>query len=331
MSEFQKDKYKFSIRTNLTLVNGSDIEGRAAEIEELNSYLFEKKIIIKDLVTDSPEYGIRNTLLNIAYFIVEDIELFDYINEKNKLPINRMTKRIPIARNFLEKWKDYILTYVIIFSNPKFKNIQDYLKVEDAINILGVDEIKEDLSQKQYKGIIIAKGFKNVTILTATGEFKQVKKLEENKIGEEITGEKIKTIRDYKLQLAILLTLIILVATTIGLKYTSTYSTVIIETTSQIKLEINSFNKVIGASSGTKKGRELINIVNIQDENIDNAVVNILDYAIKNEMILDSGISITVTGKPLKYGILEETETFMNKNHISAKFNNSGNENILNP
>src|SRR5690606_20523422 len=119
------------------------IEKRAEEIEKLSEDLLNYKILIKDLIHEKVSYTIRNKILNIAYFIIEDVELFEYLNTTRKFPINRILKRTPIEKEFLQTWKEYIITYVVILSNPNYKYIQEYIQIVEAINILGVDEISQ--------------------------------------------------------------------------------------------------------------------------------------------------------------------------------------------
>lgn len=334
MSDFEKSKYKFSSKTPLSIVKGGDYEKHREEIvllaEELNNY----KILFKDLTTDEPQYSTRNLILNIAYFILGEFEIYNYLIEKNELPIGKLIKRMPIARSFLETWRDYIITYVTILANPKYGYIQDYLKIEENVSILGVNEINEEKQLKKIKefsGIVVLNKFNSCIILTSKGEFKNIKVKESHEIGMEVHGEIKKGIKHYKLHISILVLLLLVMIGLIVHKYKSVNNTVIIETTSSVKLEVNYFNRIIKAYSPTTKGEEMLSSLDILDNDIDDGLCKILNYAFQNDMIPNDGVTVVITGKPLEYGTLHETEAFINESGIYVKYNNSGNQHNFNP
>lgn len=330
MGVFEKDKFKFSIDVKPNLVGSEVIEERKKEIELLNEYMYEYNVLLKDLVFDMPPYSIRNTILNISYFIIEDIEYFEYVSKYKKLPLDRLIKKIPITKTFLLKWSDYILVYLIILSNPNLNYLQEYLNVVENIKVIGVEDIKEPALQNEYQGIVINNRRNIAVILTSKGEFKKIKLEEDKSVGEEAIGSIKKSIIHYKLHISIFVGLIILMLSIIGFKYNSSNSTLLIETTSPIKLEINYFDRVIKEYSTTDKGKELIEKTSLTDEKLDDALYEIFKYALNNEMIPRDGILITVTGEAIKYGELSKFESFINENKLNVKFNNSGIEHKLN-
>ena len=172
---FEYDKYKFSTKTPANLALDDVVEKREEEIERLKEELLNYKILIRDLIHDEPSYIVRNKILNIAYFIIEDVDLFEYLNTTKKFPINRLLKRTPIDKEFYQTWKEYIVTYVVILANPNYKYLQEYLQVEDAENILGSEEIIEVKKEEEHRGIILSKGINSSIILTSKGEFIKVK------------------------------------------------------------------------------------------------------------------------------------------------------------
>ena len=66
------------------------------------------------------------------------------------------------------------------------------------------------------------------------------------------------------------------------------------------------------------------------DNNIDEAVYKIIEYASENEMVKSSGIVVTITGKALKHNTLDKTADFIYKKDLKVRFNNAGSEHKLN-
>lgn len=326
MGSFEYDKYKFSIKSPANLALDDIVEKREEEIERLKEDLLEYKILVKDLIYDNPSYILRNKILNIAYFIIEDVELFDYLNTTKKFPINRLLKRTPIDKEFYQTWREYILAYVVILANPNYKYLQEYLQVEEAINILGSEEIIQSNKEKEHRGIIISKRVNSAIILTSKGEFIKVKSGKDNRIGEDFIGKESFSFKRYKLQISIVASIVVIILIIGILGYRAIDKTVSIETTSSITIEVNKFDRIIDAYTKTEKGNNMLSELNVNNSNIDTAVKDILNYAINNEMIPETGVIITVTGEPLKYKALEKTEKFIKEQGLQVKLNNSGDE-----
>ncbi len=331
MSGFEYDKYKFSMKKPSNLELDDVIENRKEEIERLNDDLLEYKILIKDLAYDEVSYMTRNKILNIAYFIIEEVELFDYINTTKKFPINRLLKRTPIDKEFYIQWKEYIIAYVVILSNPNYKYLQEYIQIEEAINILGAEEMMQNNKEEEYRGIILSKGLSSAIILTSKGEFIKVKAGKNNKIGEDFIGKEGFRLRKYKLQISIFLSILVVIFSIGLLQYKLIDKTVVIETTSSITLEVNKFSKIIDAYTQTEKGNIMLDKLNVVNSDIDTSMREILNYAIDNEMIPDTGVLITITGKALKDKELNLTEKFIEEKELKVKLNNSGDEHKINP
>ena len=66
-------------------------------------------------------------------------------------------------------------------------------------------------------------------------------------------------------QIAIILTIIIALSGVLYYKYNKITSIIIINTTSLIKVEINSFNKVVYSYSPTEKGADLLDEANVEN------------------------------------------------------------------
>ena len=113
-------------------------------------------------------------------------------------------------------------------------------------------------------------------------------------------------------------------------KYNNVVRTIVVETTSPIRLEINGFNRVLNITSSTEKGQLLVEETNLLDQKLDRAIYKIIEYANENEMVKFTGITVTVTGKELRYNSLPETEEYIYKKDLKVRFNNSGREHKFN-
>lgn len=329
MDGFDKYKYKFSAFNSLSLVDTMIVSERGNHcmkmLEELSSY----NVLVKDLISECPSISIRNQILNIAYYIISDLEFYEEIIKDKKLPISKLTKKIAIAKSFFELWQEYIILYVVILGNPNYKYIQDYFKIEENVSI-SEDEGISDNSERLIKGIVISKSRKKVIILTSKGELKKINVEDDAEIGEEVSGEPVKRLRDYKLHISIISILIITMISIIVIKYITITETIVINITSPIKLEINCFDKVVDVQSQTDRGIEMLEKLQIQDESTDESLYKILEYALENEMIPTDNILITVSGKVISFEELIKTNKFLEDNKIPVKLNNYGNEHYIN-
>ena len=333
---FDRNKYRFSSQPNLVEISEEVNKLRAEQISSLEEELYSYKVLFKDLFSATPTYKDRNTILSMTFFIIENMDLLEYIQEKKKLPPNILAKKTMQPRGFIEKWNDYILSYVIIFSNPNYKLIQDYMKFEEF------DEEKEEENKEitdiveinlekenSLRGLLIKKLKFSGCVLTSMGEFKKVKIESDMFEGEEINTVPKKSLRDYKLYIAIAAVILILIGGGFFRQYYKVDRSILINTTSQIKLDVNSFGNVVSSYSPTTKGEEMLNNLKINNKKIDKALEEILIYSKDNKMIPDGRIIVTVTGNPLKYGTLEKTGEFVSNNNINILVNNVGKEQKL--
>lgn len=330
MSDFDKNKYKFSLLEPLSLAGEVVVKERGSQCNSMVDELILHNVLIKDLVSECPSIEIRNEILNIAYYLISDMECYEKIIEDKELPIIKIAKRIPISRSFLKLWQEYIIAYVIILGNPNYKYIQDYFRIEESVHILGDKALSIQKSIEVIKGIVISKSKKSAIVITSKGEFKKIKIKEYVDIGEEIRGEEYLGFKKYKIHVAIVATLVTLVVWFVSVEYTTVRKTIVINTTSLIKIEINSFNKVINAQSPTSKGTEMIEKIKIQDKEVDESLYKILKYVTENGMIPNSDMLVTVSGKEIDLETLKETNKFLEESKIPVKFNNLGNEHYIN-
>ncbi|NFN18064.1 anti-sigma factor domain-containing protein [Clostridium botulinum] len=333
-----KIRYVFSSSPNILLIGGKIDINRNKQIESCLKRLPAYNILLKDLINYPPKEKQRNIILNISYYILEDENLRDSVERRRELPIRNVCKKIDISEEFLRTWKEYILFYYVIFSNENYKLIQEYLKIEEkSNNVATLNNIKKT---EFFRGLVLKSLNNSAYILTSNGELIKIKCDKNIKIGQEISGQQKKTFRYYKIHVCILIFLIMIMGMSLYSHYCKPQSTIIVNTTSAIKLECNFLDKVIYSYSASEKGRKLIISTDVLHQDIDESIKEILDYAINNEMIpSDNKILITVNGETLKYGILKETSKYLNevneknksenKSQISVLINNGGNQRKL--
>lgn len=131
MDTFHRNKYKFSTTPNLVEISNNANEIRKEQILKLEEELFTYGVLIKDLFAYVPSKNERNLILNIAFFIIGQVELLEYVQNNKKVPINILSRKVKRPRKKLIEWSDYLTFYIIIFSNPSYNLIQDYLNVEE--------------------------------------------------------------------------------------------------------------------------------------------------------------------------------------------------------
>ena len=139
--------------------------------------------------------------------------------------------------------------------------------------------------QNLHKGLVIKSLKKSAYIVTSKGEFLKIKTNSKVSVGEIGEGKEKKTLRNYRIHISILLVILILIGSGIIIEYRRSQSIVVIETTSNIIIHVNKFNKVIYAYSPTEKGKVLIENINILNKDIDEAVAETFEYALNNEML----------------------------------------------
>lgn len=328
--KFVKDKYEFTSASPIMLMNSNDEGYRAEQINLLLHDFTVYGVLLRDLINYPIKERERNVALNIACYIMDNEEIHQNMLEHRYLNINKMAKVTKIKSEYIKKWKDYIIAYWIILSNPDYKFIQNYFKIKLKENLNKEIDVSQK-KEKSYRGIVVRLLLHNtVYILTSTGEFKKVKPDSHMAVGSICEGRRERNKYLYKLPISIFLFIAIIIGFNMYSKYKTTSSIIVIETTSNIKLHINDYDRVIYAYSPTDKGKSLILNTNIQNRKVDDVLCEIMEYGYKNRMIsLENKVYITVTGKGLEYGELVKTSNYADDNKISVVINNVGVEQKL--
>ncbi|WP_026886592.1 anti-sigma factor domain-containing protein [Clostridium beijerinckii] len=325
---FSKDKYVFSSMPSMFLIGDTAEDIRKKQISLFINELSSYNVLLKDLVNFPIKEVDRNIALNIAYYIAGHEDLLRIINEKRVLPIVKISKLTRIKSEIINKFRDHIIAYCIIITNSNYRFIQDYLriKLKEDNQVVGISSKNQQL----YKGIVIKASKNSAYILTSKGEFLKIKTSSKSNVGDICEGKEKKGVRGYKIHISILLFILILIGSGITIEYRTTQSIIVIETTSNIKININKFNKVIYVYSPTDKGKELVGNIDVLNKDVDEAIVEIFEYALDNQMLdLSKKTLITINGQALKYGELTKTNKFIYEHNIPIAINNAGNQQKL--
>lgn len=328
MDNVERNKYKFSNAPAVVDISEEAQVKREEQISFILKELFLYNVLLKDLISHKPSEKDKNLLLNISFYLVNNNELLEMFQSKREIPYSKLVKVFKLPKVFFERWQDYIITYTIILSNPNFKHIQDYLRIEE------VEDNESSLSiqsehNKEVKGIILKKNKFSSILLASNGDFIKSKNLEESDVGQEITSVEKIGFRQIKYKLAIIVLLIIVASFGVYKDYNTSIRTIILESTSKIKIETNRYDSVIYTYASTEKGKDMLKYANPSNKDLDNVICKCIEYAKNNNMIPEEGLLITVTGETIKYGKLELSGRYIYDNNIKVLINNSGTQHKL--
>ena len=150
MEEFRKDRYIFSNKPGVIDVSEKSKKAREQQIKNFNKELFEYEVLLKDLALDRPNEKEKNLILNVAYYIAKDYDVVSSFKAKKVLNIGLVSRKTRISKKFLERWKHYLITYILIMESTNYKYIQDYLRV--LVN----DNIDEEIADVLWVLLCIA-------------------------------------------------------------------------------------------------------------------------------------------------------------------------------
>ncbi|KYH29651.1 MULTISPECIES: sigma factor [Clostridium] len=114
-----------------------DIENqkRAEEIALFSKELAKYKLSFNDLIKSSPSHiDTRNNLLNLALTCSNNEDILKYIKEKRLLPVSQIALLTGAKKKYIEKWRRYILTLILILSSNEYPYIKSYLNIKVGEN-----------------------------------------------------------------------------------------------------------------------------------------------------------------------------------------------------
>ena len=327
MEEFIRDKYSFSDVTPMAKLSEEQLSQRQKQISLLGKEIFLYKVMFNDLTLEKPTADEKNLLLNIAFYISRENELFDKLQSEKRVQYTAISKITRIKKSFLEKWQDYIITYTIIFANPNYDLIQEYLKVQE--NIQYKNHLSVVNSKPNLKGMIVKSVKRSNIILTSDGSFIRTKKLEDNTIGKEVDCSEKKRIKNLKIKLSIVVILLLMVAAGGYMQYINVTSTVVFASGVEVKLEVNRYNKVMYTYSPSDDGKAIIKNLDPIEKPVDLILEELLQYSNENNLIDNSGVLVTINGKQIDYQDLSQTRDYAKDKKLKVLINNVGNQQKL--
>lgn len=320
MGVFSEYRNKYMFSNKRKYYTNVDMKEIAREVKILRGYIKKYNINLTSLSRDIAEDETRNTLLDIAYFLVNEEKIIKHFREKKSLPKTHISGRTMTKISLIDRYIDYLKLYTILLMEDEFKEIVKYLNIQEKDESKKrFKDINSNHKQDVYKGISlqISRGAKSIFILTRQGIVADVKYSQGCSSGEEILSTRFRYIpTPLKFVLGILGILAV-----IGLILLSIYkrpeAKIVINTTSEINLKINTFDKVVYANSSTEKGKNLIEVEGLEYESIDNALLDILKHADSNEMIPDTGIiRVSIVGEDFDLKSLPRSIEYIESQYI---------------
>lgn len=108
---------------------------RAEEIALFTKELAKYKLSLNDLVKSSPSHvDTRSNLLNLALICSANEDILKYIKGKHLLPVSQIALLTGTRRKYIEKWRRYILTLILILSSDEYPYIKSYLNIKVGEN-----------------------------------------------------------------------------------------------------------------------------------------------------------------------------------------------------
>lgn len=104
---------------------------RSEEIIAFSNELKQYKLSFDVLVESSPSHkDTKDKLLNLAFVCSKETSIVDYIYNNKMLPVKQICLFTGENRKFIEKWRRYIITLILIFSNTEYIYIRSYLNIK---------------------------------------------------------------------------------------------------------------------------------------------------------------------------------------------------------
>ncbi len=108
-------------------------EFRANEISLFSQELVKYKINFDSLISFSPSHkDTRNTLLNIAILCTREQSILHHLKTKKRLPIKEIIILTSSNRKLIEKWRIYIISLILIITNPEYVYLKSYLNIKEV-------------------------------------------------------------------------------------------------------------------------------------------------------------------------------------------------------
>lgn len=105
-------------------------KSRMEEIQVYKQCLAEFGIDFFTLSENSPSHkDTRDELLNLAIVCIANRSIREKLEEGKRLPVNDIIKLTGRNRKFIEKWRRYLISLIILLSNEDFIYLRAYLNI----------------------------------------------------------------------------------------------------------------------------------------------------------------------------------------------------------
>jgi RNA polymerase sigma factor len=106
---------------------------RLDEITLFSEELLKYKIDFNSLIDLSPSHkDTRNNLLNVAFLCSREETILSYLKIKKRLPTKEIIILTASNRKLIEKWRIYIISLILILSNPEYIYLKSYLNIKEG-------------------------------------------------------------------------------------------------------------------------------------------------------------------------------------------------------
>lgn len=107
-------------------------QSRSTEIMMLTSELKKFKINFQDLIDSSPKHrDTREKLLSLSLLCINNDTIIMYMKAKSIFPVKRIVLLTGYNKKFIEKWRKYIITLMLILLNDEYTYIKAYLSISE--------------------------------------------------------------------------------------------------------------------------------------------------------------------------------------------------------
>ena len=132
---FENDEYRMDYIDNKNSINDFEIqienEFRTEEINNFSKELLKYKIDFNSLIKLSPYHkDTRNNLLNVAFSCAKEEPILNHLKTKRKLPAKEVIILTCSNKKFIEKWRVYIISLILILTNPEYVYLKSYLNIK---------------------------------------------------------------------------------------------------------------------------------------------------------------------------------------------------------
>jgi len=108
-------------------------EFRVEEITLFSAELLKYKINFNTLIELSPSHkDTRDNLLNVAFLCAKEESILNLLNTKRRLPAKEIIILTGSNRKLIEKWRIYIISLILILTNPEYVYLKSYLNIKEG-------------------------------------------------------------------------------------------------------------------------------------------------------------------------------------------------------